>query len=73
MPAASGSTRRRNRARRNAGAARDRSANQESAPASRNIIGIPQGKQKAVSAVRTTLFCGLLSSQLVSVKGSAEW
>ena len=73
MPAASGSTSRRNRARTNAAAVRDRSANQESAPASRNIIGIPHGKQKAASPVRTRLFWGSETSQLVQVKGRAEW
>ncbi len=72
MPAHSGSTSRRKRFRRNAKAGRERRANQESAPESRNMIGMPQGKKNAASPVRTRLFCGLESSQLVQVKGSEE-
>ena len=44
-----------------------------SAPASRNIIGIPQGKQNAAKPVRTRLLSGLETSQVVSVKGSEAW
>src|SRR5262245_25544242 len=73
MPAASGSTSLRNRALAKAAADRDRSANHESAPASRNISGMPQGKQNAANAMSTRLLRGLDRSQLVHVNGSEEW
>ena len=37
------------------------------------MIGMPQGKKNAASAVSAKLLCGLDSSQLVQVKGNEEW
>ncbi len=54
-PAANGTIRRRKRLRTNSETVCERRPNHASAPAIRNIAGMPQGKQNAAKTLRATL------------------
>jgi hypothetical protein len=72
-PGTSGTTSRRKRLRRKSATEREWSPNQASAPAIRNIAGMPHGKQKPAKALRTTLRWWLETSQVPNEKTSATW
>src|SRR5450759_3114029 len=70
-PGTSGTTRRRHRLRRKSATERERSPNQASAPAIRNIAGMPHGKQKPAKALRMRPRSWLETSQVPNEKTSA--